>query len=220
MINISIDEKLKGRCPGAALGCLKAKVNVEPGSGALWQEIEAATVKARRELALESLTLVNIIKESREAYKALGKDPSRYRLSSEALLRRILQGKPVYRINNVVDINNLISITSYYSVGSYDLDKLSGPVVFTVGGAGESYKGIGKEIVNIENLPVFADEGGKFGSPTSDSEKAMITSDTKTVLMNIISFSGPGYIEGYLQKAGELLAKYAGGEDFEYRIIE
>ena len=120
----------------------------------------------------------------------------------------------------MVDINNLVSITSFYSVGSYDLDKLAGPVVFTVGGAGESYKGIGKEVVNIENLPVFADDEGKFGSPTSDSEKAMITSGTKSILMNIISFSGAGYIEGYLQKAGELLSQYAGGRNFEYKIIE
>ncbi|WP_456060318.1 phenylalanine--tRNA ligase beta subunit-related protein, partial [Brachyspira pilosicoli] len=79
---------------------------------------------------------------------------------------------------NIVDINNLISLHTCYSVGTYDLDKVKGSITFTVGEENERYEGIGRGSINLENLPVFEDEDGKFGSTTSDSIKAMITNDT------------------------------------------
>jgi DNA/RNA-binding domain of Phe-tRNA-synthetase-like protein len=87
---------------------------------------------------------------------------------SEALIRRVLQGKGVYRINNIVEINNLISLKSKFPVGSYDIDNLSSPISLTLGKSGEEYKGIGKENIKTKNLPVLADSLGSFGSPTSD----------------------------------------------------
>ena len=80
----------------------------------------------KKEYTLDNLTEQINIKASRQAYKQLGKEPSRYRVSSEALIRRILQNKGLYKINNVVDTNNLISIETGYSVGSYDLEKIQG----------------------------------------------------------------------------------------------
>jgi DNA/RNA-binding domain of Phe-tRNA-synthetase-like protein len=159
------------------------------------------------------------IRESRAAYRILGKEPSRYRVSSEALIRRILQEKPLYHINNVVDTNNLISIETKYSCGSYDLDKLGEDLVFRIGKTGESYKGIGKEIVNIENLPVFADERGAYGSPTSDSERAMITKDTSRVLTLLISFGDLGTLERDLRKARLYLEKYAKAGDIRTEMV-
>lgn len=220
MLKVSIDEKLKRVCPDAVLGCLQAKVTVAAGNEQLWQELDSAADRIKQEITVEAVPLIANIRDSRAAYKALGKDPSRYRLSSEALLRRIVQGKGMYRINNVVDINNLISIASYYSVGSYDVDRLAGEVVFTVGEAGQSYKGIGKDVINIENLPVFADNAGSFGSPTSDSQRAMITEITTNILMNIISFGGRGDLEKQMGDAVELLKKYAHGQAFELLLVE
>ncbi len=57
------------------------------------------------------------IEASRKAYRACGKDPTRYRLSSESLLRRVLKGKGLYKVNNIVDINNLLSLKYHYSIG-------------------------------------------------------------------------------------------------------
>ncbi|MDD5013458.1 MAG: phenylalanine--tRNA ligase beta subunit-related protein [Candidatus Pacebacteria bacterium] len=158
----------------------------------------------------------------RDAYRAIGKDPTRYRGSQEALVRRILQGKGLYQINTIVDINNLISLETLHSVGSYNVDNLRPPIVFRIGKQGESYKGIGKEIINIEDLPLFADEAGPFGSPTSDSEKAMITLDTKNVMVVIISFTGQSYLRDNIQRIVDLLCNYAGAlrEDVEFGIIE
>ena len=63
------------------------------------------------------------------AYKAFGRNPGRYRVSSEALLRRVRRLDPLYRINTVVDVNNLISIQSGLSVGSYDIEQIKGDVL-------------------------------------------------------------------------------------------
>ena len=85
--------------------------------------------------------------------KNLGKDLSRYRGSAEALLRRVLSGKGMYKINTVVDINNLVSLKTFHPIGSYDLEKIKAPLTFRAGRPGESYKGIGKEVINVEQLP-------------------------------------------------------------------
>ena len=149
------------------------------------------------------------IRESRAAYKTFGKDPSRYRVSSEALVRRIGQGKGLYEVNTVVDVNNLISVESGFSVGSYDTSKIEDDLVFRIGREGETYKGIGKDEIHIDCLPVLSDEKGAIGSSTSDSERAMITKDAEEVLTLIYSFSENKDLERALDRGKKYLEKYA-----------
>ena len=141
-------------------------------------------------IKLISLYEIPQIKGLQDVHKALGKDPARYRGYQGALIRRLLQGKGLYQINTVIDINNLISLETLHSVGSCDIDNLKTQVIFRIEKPRESYKGIGKEIVNIASLPVFVDEIGPFWSPTSDSERTMITLNTKKMTTVIISFTG------------------------------
>ena len=215
---ISIDKKLLDVCPNLQLGCINYSVNVEKGNEELWDEINKEISKITNNMTMEDVYKQKNIESSRNLYKLIGKDPHRYRVSSEALIRRIVQGKGLYKINNVVDANNLISIISKLSVGSYDTDKLGENLIFRIGKKGESYKGIGKDIVNIENLPVFSDEYGAYGSPTSDSEKAMITNDTKNVLTVLIAFSDDTGLEQYLSEATKILEKYVGAKNISTYI--
>jgi DNA/RNA-binding domain of Phe-tRNA-synthetase-like protein len=156
---------------------------------------------------------------TRSAYKALGKDPARYRGSAEALLRRIIAGKSLPRINAVVDIINLVSVESRLPIGLYDLAHVQGDIVFRAGRAGETYKGIGKYDLNLEGLPVFCDALGPHGSPTSDSERTMVTSGTKNVLAVIISFGGKDGLNRWTQRMSELFAQYASASPYETRIV-
>ena len=222
MITISIDPQLKKITPNLVLGVVSATVQVTKNSPQLWKEVNKRIKELQSTITLASLYDVPQIKALRDAYKAIGKDPTRYRGSQEALVRRTLQGKGLYQINTVVDINNLISLETLHSVGSYNIDNLKPPVVFRIGKPGESYKGIGKEIVNVADLPLFADEAGPFGSPTSDSERAMITLDTKKVMIIIISFTGQDYLRGQLQRTTNLLCDYADAsrEEVETAIID
>jgi DNA/RNA-binding domain of Phe-tRNA-synthetase-like protein len=218
-MHVSIDEGLKARCPGTALGCVWAQVVARASSPALVTELnncgQAVLGLPEPRNVLESPQIL----ATRVAYKALGKDPARYRGSAEALLRRVIAGKGLPRINAVVDIINLVSVQSRLSVGLYDLAHLSGDIVLRAGCAGESYKGIGKYDLNLEDLPVFCDALGPHGSPTSDSERTMVTSETKRVLAIIISFSGKGGLESWTQRMTELFETYASGSQSETQIV-
>ncbi|MEG2018323.1 MAG: phenylalanine--tRNA ligase beta subunit-related protein [Clostridium sp.] len=220
MININISEELKAKCPKIALGCVEAEVKVEAGEEELWRKINSKCSEIQTTLRPEEISKVPNIESSRRAYKAIGKDPSRYRLSSESLLKRIVKGMGLYKVNNVVDINNLISLSSGYSVGTYDLNKIEGDITFVIGGTGETYEGIGRGPINLEKLPIFQDNLGKFGSSTSDSERAMIREETKHILMNIISFEGHEELEKYMSYAIELLREYASGKVIDKKIIK
>jgi DNA/RNA-binding domain of Phe-tRNA-synthetase-like protein len=216
---ISIQPALKGLVPNLALGCISARVSVQKLNEALWREIDKHLGHLSSTIKPEQINTIPQIAAMRSAYKALGKDPSRYRGSAEALLRRVLQGKGLYQINSVVDINNLVSLESLHPAGTYDLEKITSPIELRIGAAGESYKGIGKDLINIESLPVFADATGPFGSPTSDSERAMVRLETRKILMVIFSFSGAEGLERWIERASELLGQYSGGEGIETFVV-
>ncbi|MDY5213575.1 B3/B4 domain-containing protein [Intestinibacter sp.] len=219
MIQAKISEDIKAVCPNATLGCIQAKVKVKNSDKELLEELDKCAKELEVNLKLEGVASLPEIHDSREVYKKLGKAPSKYRVSSEALIRRILQGKGLYHINNIVEINNIISIKSHFSVGSYNVKNIESPICLNVGQEGQSYKGIGKAEVNIANLPVLSDSISTFGSPTSDSERAMITNDVEEIVMCIYSFSGDEGLENYLELAKELLIKYADADDISIQIV-
>jgi DNA/RNA-binding domain of Phe-tRNA-synthetase-like protein len=131
--------------------------------------------------------------EARNLYKSFGMDPSRHRPSSEALLRRVLKGKDLYRISNVVDTCNLASLSFLLPVGMYDLERVRGDVLLRTGRAGESYPGIRKGEVNLAGRLGLFDDEGPFGSPTSDSARTCTGEATRDVLAVIMATAGfPG----------------------------
>jgi DNA/RNA-binding domain of Phe-tRNA-synthetase-like protein len=216
---ISIHAALRALAPDLALGCILASVVVEKHNEALWREIDLHLTHLIATSKSEQISTVPQIAAMRSAYKALGKDPSRYRGSAEALLRRVLSGKGLYQINSVVDINNLTSLESLNPAGTYDLEKINPPIELRIGAAGENYKGIGKGLINIESLPVFADSAGPFGSPTSDSERAMVNLETRRVLMVVFSFTGPQGLEQWVSRASELLRRHCSAEEIETSLV-
>ncbi len=160
------------------------------------------------------------IQATRRAYKAFGKDPARYRGSAEALLRRTIAGKGLPRVGVVVDIINLVSVESRLSIGLYDLSRVEGDITFRIGRAGETYKGIGKYDLNLEGLPVFCDARGPHGSPTSDSERTMVTLETRRALAIVISFSGDAQLERAVARLRELLERHAAASDVSVQLPE
>lgn len=220
MIEVKISDKLKEICPNITLGCIQASVKVGSSSESLLKELNKYCEDLTEKISLEDISSLPKIRDTREVYKKLGKSPSKYRVSSEALMRRILQKKGIYKINNIVEINNLISLKSCFSVGSYNVKNIQSPICLTIGEEGEKYKGIGKDLINIESLPVLSDAIGTFGSPTSDSERAMITNDVNEIIMCIYSFSGREDLEKYLKYAKELLEMYADAKSISVKVIE
>ncbi|MBB6214661.1 DNA/RNA-binding domain of Phe-tRNA-synthetase-like protein [Anaerosolibacter carboniphilus] len=219
MMEIQIGEKLRKLWKTILLGCIEADVEVGDSPKELWDQLNSACQRIANEMKMEDIVKIKNIMDGRAAYRRLGNDPTRYRLSSEALLRRIVKERELYQINSVVDINNLISISSCNPVCAYDLNKLQGPICFTVGETGESYEGIGRGNINIENLPVFTDRYGAFGSTTSDSERAMVSMDTTKLLLCIVSFNEDVHMDKHLEMGKELLEKYARAHGIEvYKV--
>lgn len=219
MIDITISKELKSKVNNTAIGSLQADIVVKPSHDLLIQRLDEVCSFFAQNYKVEDISKLQVISDSRKAYKTCGKDPARYRLSSEALMRRIVKDKGIYKINNIVDINNLISIKSHYSICAFDISQLQQPIEFTIGTKEDEYYGIGRGLLNIENLPVFEDQIGKFGSPTSDSERVKITNETTSILMNIISFSGIDNLEIYLNELQKNLVEFACAQNIEKSII-
>jgi DNA/RNA-binding domain of Phe-tRNA-synthetase-like protein len=219
MTKITVDPKLKSKCPRIALGCLTSTAATEETSTALEEELRLCEEKILRLPEPRSILESPAILSTRSGYKALGKDPARYRGSAEALLRRILAGKGLPRIHAIVDIINIVSVESRLPIGLYDLAQVRGNITFRAGRPGETYKGIGKYDLNLEYLPLFADELGPHGSATSDSERTMVTPTTLQILAIVVSFGGPDSLDRPIERLKSLLSEHASATNFQISIV-
>ena len=219
MVNITIDPQLKKVWQQAALGCVQCRVVVQPSSRQLLEAIDVVCRRLMDSMSIEQIKSREHIAQTRACCKAMGKDVKRYRNSAEALNRRVLQGKGLYQINNVVEVNNLLSLDTGYSLGSYDLERLEGDIVWKPAGEGVHYQGIGKEAVNIEFLPVLSDRQGFFGNPNSDSTRAMITPQTTQLLMCVFGFGGAQPLQPMLEQMCDALQTYCQATELETAVI-
>jgi DNA/RNA-binding domain of Phe-tRNA-synthetase-like protein len=213
MISIHIDPFIIERCPKLNLDVLQCRVTYTPYNDDLWTLIDTTISAMQKKLDMDDIVRIPAIHDAREGYKALGKEPSRYRLSAEALSRRIIQGKGLYKVNTIIDILNLISIKSGISIGGYDADKIRGQVFLSEREDCPEYQAIGRGILNIDNLPVLFDDSGPFGNPTSDSVRTSVTDHTTNFLMVFFNFGGDVTIKTWLHESKELLERYAEAKD-------
>jgi DNA/RNA-binding domain of Phe-tRNA-synthetase-like protein len=217
MIEIRISDELRGRCPDLRLACLSCNVHVREGGGDLQGEIEQVQARLRQQLRIEDISSHPVNGRTRDGYRACGKKPGRYRPSAEALLRRVLQGKGLYRISNAVDVINLVSISTGYSIGGYDQGRIQGDVELGIGKEGEPYEGLGRGVLNIHKMPVFRDAEGAFGSPTSDSARTNVRPGTQRFLMVFLDFGRDDEARSKaIQLAEGYLTRFCGGTDFKH----
>jgi len=154
------------------------------------------------------------LQPARELYRSFGIDPTRTRPSSEALLRRVIKGKPFPAISNAVDVCNLCALEFLLSLGLYDADKISGSVSLRRGRPGEAMEGIRKGKVNLEGRLVLADEEGAFGNPTSDSLRTSLDEGTTRMWMVIFAPASLETVEmdAHLERAARLVESHLGGD--------
>ncbi len=213
-MNVIVSQEIETVCPEFVGACVEARVENTKYCQELWDEIHVLEERFRRELTTESLKELTSIAATRTVYKRCGKDPSRYRPASEALIRRMLQGKELYQIDTLVDLINLASIAYGYSIGGFDASKFEGDTLtLGVGREGEPYEGIGRGMLNIAGLPVYRDSKGGVGTPTSDNERTKITIDTRHLVVLINGYDGneQRVVENarFIQ---DLLRRYAGSD--------
>lgn len=219
-MEVIVSNEIEQICPEFVGACLEAEVVNSPYNEALGGEIESLAEKFRRELTTESLKELSSISATRRVYRACGKDPSRYRPASEALIRRMLQGKELYQRDTLVDLVNLASIAYGYSIGGFDADKFVGDTLtLGIGREGEPYEGIGRGYINIHGLPVYRDTQGGVGTPTSDNERTKMTLDTTHLVVLINGYDGNEQrVRENAEYIQTLLRKYAQSDGGTYHI--
>ncbi len=219
-MKVSISSLVSEACPGMQAGIIKASVINSETSDALWDELQAEAARIAATYATDTLSKRPAIAGTRQAYKTFGKDPARYRVSSEALCRRAIRGLDLYRINTLVDLINVVSMRSGYSIGGFDADHIEGDMTLGVGTADDVFYGIGRGQLNIEGMPVYRDNVGGVGTPTSDNERTKITMETTHLLITINAYAPEMPLEECMQWTIELLNKYAQATDVESYIIQ
>jgi DNA/RNA-binding domain of Phe-tRNA-synthetase-like protein len=207
--------------PAVKLGVLEADaLRVAPAGENLSRLMDDVCNRKLREFTVETLAEAEPTRAVRAMFRAWDMDPSKYRPSSEALLRRVVQGKGLYRVSNVVDIGNLISIETGWPLGCYDRTRIRQPIVFRHGTTSESYEGIGKRTWHLTGRPVLSDPDGPFGSPISDSTRSMITEAARDVLVVMYVPSGVAdtALESALSRFSGRLAEFAGASATRFGV--
>ncbi len=210
-LDIEFSPEIAAAAPQLIVVRLSADVVNGPTDPALREELETVAGRVKESYELADINKRPAIAATRAAYKALGKDPNRYRPSQEQLMRRIVNDKGLYYIDNLVDVCNLVSIVCGCSIGAFDTDKIVGDkLTLGVGRAGESYEGIGRGTLNIEGMPVYRDEAGGVGTPTSDNERTKVSDTTRYLTVCVNAYGQEMPPEAIAEMYAGYLRKYCG----------
>lgn len=219
---LQLDETLKTRIAGVTFGMVTIHgVTVRKSDERLWKQVEVLSQRLAREFSLDRLSENEQIAAVRGLQKSFGFDPTRYRPSSESLLRRVLKGQGLYQINTAVDVNNLCSLEFLLPLCSYDLRNVEGQVRVRIGQSGEEYQGIGRQVFQAENKVIIADDHGIMGSTVSDSERTKVSTETTDILLAIYApaMMEPRIIERYATLAGQRMVEFNGGQASDIRAL-
>ncbi len=220
-LSVHIGSSIATLLPHVVIGLLQCKVSNTSYNDELWTDIEDYSKQFKQTYQLADINQRETIAATREAYRKTGKEPNRYRPSAEALCRRLVKGESLYRISTIVDCINLISVKTGYSIGGFDRDSIIGnSLELGIGQAGEEFYAIGRGLLNIEGLPVYRDEKGPIGTPTSDHERTKISLNTHHLVLIVNGFDGSiTSVQQTLDFSRELLLKYTNASNISEKIV-
>ena len=209
-MDIRIEDTIRQAAPGLLVVAIEADVTNGETSEELWALLNRAAADIRDITELPDINRRPGIRATRDAYKALGKEPNRYRPSAEALCRRVVKGMELYRINALVDLINLVSLLSGYSIGGFDADRIQGEVLsLGVGRESEPSEAIGRGVLNIACMPVYRDSIGGIGTPTSDNERTKLDLSTRRLLMCVNVYGEEMPVEDTVRMIVDSLERFA-----------
>ena len=207
-LSFEVDDTLRGI---VTLGWLEVDgVRADPLADGFLHERD--DVIQRRTGRVEGRAVADLpgVAENRTLFHRLGVDPTKSRPSSEALLRRVLQGRSLPTILPAVDVCNLASFEYQLPIGLYDREQVKGAVFARLGRVGEGYEGIRKGRVNLTQRLLLADDTGPFGAPTSDSARTQVSDRTHSLLCVVFcpNDRSSDDLSAMLARVADLLARY------------
>jgi DNA/RNA-binding domain of Phe-tRNA-synthetase-like protein len=217
-MRVIIDQKVRKDFPelmvlATVIGDLKI-VREDPLLESLKDEIAR---EIRSKYDVESLKYVPSVRAYRDFFWNIGIDPTKSRPAAEALIRRILLGNQLPKINTFVDALNLASAKSGVAIGSFDADRIVGELIaIRYAVKGELFHGIGmdKSITLCGREVVLSDDAGLIAIyPYRDSERTKITETTRNALLIFCGVPGVGLdmLQEAMNLAVNLITKFCGG---------
>ena len=214
---LEIAPQLRERFPGLqVLVEYVDGVSVQASGSELRTYKESICGEVRQKYTLDSLKDVTIFRAYRDFFWKVGIDPTKIRPAAEALVRRILAGKPVPLINNVVDSYNLASIKTEVALAAFNRDEIRGRLLMRTAQKGERFIGIGmKEPMELSGVEVVISDYEKLVAvyPYRDAERSKVAAGTKNLMILVCGV--PGVAEKTLTDSGrvalELVIKFCGG---------
>ena len=211
-IGLSIEAALAGRVRVGTLWA--APVVVAPASAALEAEIDALRVELASRFGGAAPGSIAELAPARELYRIFGIDPTKVRPSSEKLLRRVLQRRPLPRVSNAVDLANALALRFLLPIGLYDAARVQGEVALRAGAPAEAYRGIAGQDVHLAGRPLLADRAGAFGNPTADSARTAVGGQTRELWLTL--FAPASYpaerLARHVDEAAARFARHLAGE--------
>ncbi len=207
---LEIDESLLERFPGFTV--LMEKVNdltVVHSNESLEEFKESVFGNVPNKYSLESLKDVPVFRVYRDFFWRVGIDPTKVRPAAEALIRRLLAGKQLSKINTFVDAYNLASINSEIALAAFDAVGIEGSLIMRSGIKGEEFLGIGmKKPLFLKGNEVVITDDSKLVAvyPYRDADSTKITLDTREAI--VLSCGVPGIELDKLNNASQLANEY------------
>ena len=219
-MSLEISPDLKSRFPGLIVLTARVKgVKIQRKNNELERFKEQLMREIRGKYDAESLKDLSIFRAYRDFFWSINIDPTKIRPASEALIRRILRGRSIPRINSLVDAYNLASIKTGIALAAFDEDRLRGKLIMRRAKKGERFQGIGmSEAMELKGGEVVISDEERLVAiyPYRDAEHSKVTEKTRNVLLLICGV--PGISEATLTDAGrvaiDLITRFCGGRGF------
>lgn len=171
-----------------------ALLEVVPGHDAELADLRRAVAdQARADFRLETLASHPTAAALRALFKAAGCSPSRYRPSSEALLRRLLKGAELPAIHPLVDLNNCLSATLAVPCCVSAEGTVTPPITLRAGREEESYESL-RGPFNLHRKPIVADAEGPFDTPITGSQRVKVGPGTRRAWL--VAYLPRGVVRG------------------------
>ena len=219
-LSLTVEDSLRSVL---ALGLLEAEgVRLEPAPTGFDAECARVCERLQAGSAGQAPAAHPGVAEVRALFHRLGVDPTKTRPSSEALLRRVVQGKGLPRVNLAVDVCNLCSLEHQLPLGLYDRERIQGGVRVRIGGEDEGYPGIRKQRVQLGGRLLLADQAGPFGAPTSDSARTSVSESTHHLMVVVfcpVDRAGQS-LSSALERLAERLTRYCSASVLAVRVVQ
>ena len=227
-MNFYFDPRIKEKFPGIKV-CIGSISGLHPSTENMGKLIESVFTKVIEKYSLEDLKDVNIFRAYRDFFWKIGVDPTKVRPAGEALIRRVLRGRSIPKINPIVDAYNLSSIETGVALAAFDENLIRGDLTMRFSTPGEVFTGIGmdKPMMLRGNEVVLSDSDSDSDDeklvaiyPYRDADSTKVTADTENIIL--LSCGVPGIDDGLLEQAAitaiDYITRFCGGvSEYELR---